>query len=162
MTADARMATGERSRALQSFLEGKGHHVDVIAPSSKRLAEFQRFRFSAWSRLKRRVLQRKHLPHLWDYVADEIAPRVQAGGYDIVIGRMQPAAYALTQVGDATLKIFDAANVSFLETYHGWNADLSEVDVEYQKEMEIYRAADHVLFHHAILADFGREHGVDS
>jgi len=161
MCADAQMATGERSRALQSFLGERGHCVDLIAPSPERLDDFHRFRFSAWSRLKRRALKRKHLPHLWDYVADDLATRIEAGRYDVVIGRTQPAAYALTRCAGHALKIFDTANISFLETYHGWNADLSEVDVEYRKELEIYKAADHIFFHHAILADFVRKNVFD-
>jgi hypothetical protein len=162
MNADARMATGERSRALQSFLRAKGHDIHVIAPSSARLDDFYRFRFSPLSRLKRRALRLKSLPQFWDYVAEEIATQVDGGYYDVINGRMQPVAYALTRCGGKALKIFDAANVSFLETYHGSSVDLVDIDIEYQKEMEIYSAADYVFFHHAILADFFRRNILDS
>ena len=155
------MATGERARALTAFLSGRGHDVHTIGPSPDLLADFQRFRFSVWSRLKRRALGRRFLPHLWDYLADDLTPRIRAGAFDVVMGRLQPVAYALTRLDDSVLKIFDTANIGFLETYHGWNADLTEVELEYAKEMEIYRAADHVFLHHQLLADFFRKHVYD-
>lgn len=159
---DNRMATGERSRALSSFLRERGHSVDLLAPSPARLRDFHRFRFSLYNRLKRRTLRRQFLPHFWDYIAEDLIPRLEAGRYDVVIGRPQPAAYTLTRCGARVLKIFDAANIGFLESYHGWNADLSEVEVEYAKEMEIYRAADYVFVHHPIFADFLKRTVFDS
>jgi glycosyltransferase involved in cell wall biosynthesis len=157
-----KMATGERGRALFRFLSERGHDVQVVAPAEKRLADFYRFRFSTWSRAKRRALRREILPHLWDYVADELAPRLDEGKFDIVVARLQPVAYALTRLKSPCLKIFDAANIAFLESYHGWNADMSEIEVEYRKEIEICRAADYIFLHHDILAQFFRAHVFDS
>jgi hypothetical protein len=160
MYAGDPMSTGERCRALVRFLAAKGHEVDVLAPSPERLNDFHRFRFSVWSRLKRRALGRRRLPHLWDYVADEMEPRVRSGGYDVVMARLQPVAYTLTRL-DGCLRIFDCANIGFLESYHGWNADMSEIEIEYEKEMAIFRSADHVFLHHEILTRFFRTHVFD-
>jgi len=161
MSTGNRMATGERSHALVTFLRGRGHHVDVIAPDPVRLADFQRFRYSAWTRLKRRTLRRRFLPHFWNYVADEIWPRIQSGSYEAVIGRAQPAAYALTRCESDVLKIYDVANIAFLERYHGWAPDLSEVETDYEKELEICRVADHIFVHHGLMVDFFRQHVFD-
>lgn len=161
MYAQDQMATGERGRALAAFLRANACHVDVLAPDKARLADFYRFRFSLWSRLKRRTLGRRALPHLWDYLADELEPRIRAGAYDVVIARLQPVAYVLTRLSGC-VKVFDSANIGFLETYHGWNADLSELDAEYEREMSIYRSADAVILHHEILAGFFRHHVYDA
>lgn len=161
MSVDNRMATGERSHALVTFLRQRGHAVDVVAPSPARLRDFYRFRFSAWTRLKRRAFQRRFLPHFWDYVADEITPCIRAGSYDVVIGRAQPVAYTLTRCDSNALKIFDVANIGFLERYHGWAPDLSEVEADYSKEIEICKAADHIFVHHPIMVGFFRHHVFD-
>lgn len=152
-----RTATGERGRAIEGYLRGRGHQVDVLAPSPDRLQDFSRFRFSLLSRLKRRALRRRSLPHLWDYVADEMEGRVRAGRYDAVIARLQPVAYTLTRALQC-LKIFDVANVAYLELYHSWNADLSELDVLYDKELAIYGSADYILSPHEIWSQFFRQH----
>jgi glycosyltransferase involved in cell wall biosynthesis len=157
MYTDDKMATGERARALQPFLQTHGHQVDVLAPSPQRLERFYRFRFSFWSRLKRRTLHRKTLPHLWDYIADELEPKIQAGNYDVVIARLQPVAYVLTRSLNC-LKIFDSANIGFLETYHSWGADLSELEIDYRKEMAIYEAADYIFLHHELLTEFFKKY----
>jgi hypothetical protein len=157
MYADDKMATGERARALQPFLQAHGHQVDVLAPSPQRLEGFYRFRFSLWSRLKRRALRRKTLPHLWDYIADELEAKIAAGNYDVVIARLQPVAYVLTRPLKG-LKIFDSANIGYLETYHSWGADLSELELDYGKEMAIYEAADHIFLHHELLAEFFKKY----
>src|SRR5438105_5060794 len=97
MNESSRSATGARARALEAFLRNEGHRVDILAPSPSRLEDFARFRFSLWSRLKRRALRQRTLPHLWDYIADELEPRIRAGAYDAVIARLQPVAYVLTK-----------------------------------------------------------------
>jgi hypothetical protein len=162
MYADDRMATGERGRAIARFLRERHHVVDILSPPRPLLDDFHRMRFSLWSRLKRRARARPFLPHLWDHVADELVPRIRAGHYEIVIGRLQPVAYALTRLDASTLRIFDCANVAFFEAYHGWNADLSEIERDYTKEMEIYQAADHVLMPHQLLVEFFKRHVFDS
>src|SRR5262245_6085903 len=90
-------ATGERGRAIAGFLRRHGHEVEVLGPDPGRLADYTRFRFSFWSRLKRRALRRRFLPHLWEYVADELETRIRQGRYDAVIARAHPVAYVLTR-----------------------------------------------------------------
>jgi hypothetical protein len=162
MYAGDRMATGERGRAIVRFLRERGHDVDVLSPPPRLLENFFRMRFSLWSRVKRRALRRRFLPHLWDCVADDLVPRIQAGRYQAVIGRLQPVAYAMTRLDRSALRIFDCANIGFFEAYHGWNADLAELEREYAKEMEIYHAADYVLMPHQLLADFFSQYVLDS
>lgn len=156
-----RTATGERGRAIERFLRGLGHTVDVIAPPPALIAGFARHRFSLTSRLRRRLLRLRSLPHLWDYLADALEPKLRAGRYDFVIARSHPVAYVLTrQLG--TRAIFDVANVAFLEAYHSWGVDLSELDILHKKEMEIYEAVDHILSPHDIWTNFFRRHVYDS
>jgi len=162
MYAGDRMATGERGRAIVRFLRERGHEVDVLTPPPRLLDDFFRMRFSLWSRVRRRALRDRFLPHLWDYVADDLVPRLQAGRYRMVIGRLQPVAYSLTRLDATTLRIFDCANIGYFEAYHGWNADLVEIERDYAKEMEIYRAVDYVLMPHPILAGFFTRQVFDS
>jgi hypothetical protein len=154
-------ATGERCRAMEIVLRAKGHEVDVLAPSGERFAQFARYKFSFSSRLKRRLLGRKHLPHLWDYIADEMEPRLQAGKYEAVIARLQNVAYTLTREFDF-VKIFDVANVSYLEHYHSWGVDLSELELYYEKELAIYQAVDYILSPHEIWTKYFRENVYDN
>lgn len=161
MRATDPTATGARGRAMRDFLRGRGHQVDVLAPPDTAVAEFARLRFSLWSRLKRRALRRRSLPHLWDHLADELEPRIRRGGYDVVIARLQPVAYVLTRK-PARLAIFDMANIGFLETYHSAEVDLSALEVDYEKEMEIYRAADAILSPHPLLTSFFRANVFDT
>lgn len=157
MTAGDLMATGERGRAITRFLRDAGHEVDVIVPTPARLRDFARFRFSLWSRLKRRALGQRSLPHLWDYIADEMEKKLRAGGYDAIIARSQPVAHVLTR-NLGCLKIVDVANVGFLELYHSAGQDLSELEIYYEKEMEAYRAADYILTPHDLFTDFFCRH----
>lgn len=153
MNAGDLMATGERGRAIVRFLRERSHEVDVIAPSSDRLQDFARFRFSLWSRLRRRALLQRSLPHLWDYIADELEPRLRAGRYDAIIARAQPVAHVLTRPLDS-VKIVDVANVGFLELYHSAGQDLSELEIYYEKEMAAYRAVDYILSPHELWTEF--------
>jgi hypothetical protein len=153
-------ATGERGRAISRWLRDHGHHVDVLAPDPGRLRDFSRFRFSVWSRLKRRALRQRFLPHLWEYVADDLEPRIRRGGYDATIARAYSVAFVLTR-GLPGLKIADVANVGFLEHYHSWSPDLAEVDKEWEMEMAVYRACDAILLPHEILAGFFRRYVYD-
>jgi hypothetical protein len=155
MNSNDPMATGERGRAITRFLRERGHLVEVLAPSPNRLNDFARFRFSLWSRLKRRALRLKSLPHLWDYIADELEERLRAGSYDAVIARAQPVAYVLPRLADC-IRIIDMANIGFLELYHSAGQDLSELEIYYKKEMESYNAADFILSPHEILSEFFR------
>ena len=161
MYAGDQMATGERSRAIQTFLKQQGHQVQVLAPSPKRLKNFSRFRMSFRSRLKRRLMRRATLPNLWDYIADEMEPQLKAATYDAVIARQPMVAYTFTRPLDC-LKIVDVANVNYLETYHSWGADLSELELEYQREMRVYQAADHILSPHEVWTAYFRENVYDS
>lgn len=161
MNAGDLMATGERGRAIARFLRERGHEVDVMDPSPGRLRDFARFRFSLWSRLKRRAMNRQSLPHLWDYIADEMEGKLRAGRYDAVIARAQPVAYVLTREL-ACLKVVDVANVGFLELYHSAGQDPSELETYYEKEMEAYHAADYILSPHGLFTDFFRENVYDT
>lgn len=95
LNPDDKTATGERGRAVLRFLRSVGHEVSVLSPDPACLRDFARFRFSFWARLRRRVLGQRTLPHLWDYIAHELEPRVRAGGFDAVIARGQPLARTL-------------------------------------------------------------------
>src|SRR5450432_3631221 len=97
MREDDPTATGARGRAMTQFLRAGGHAVEVLTPSSSSIEEFARTRFSIWTRLKRRAFRRRNLPHLWDHLADELEPRLRAGRFDAIIGRMPPVAYVLTR-----------------------------------------------------------------
>jgi len=153
-------ATGERGRAMAGFLRRHGHQVDVISPDPARLLDYTRFRFSFWSRLKRRTLRRRFLPHLWEYVADELEPRIRRGAYDAVIARAHPLAFVLTRDLPG-MKIVDVANVGFLEHYHSWGSDLAEVERDWEMELAVYRAVDAILLPHDILAGFFRRYVFD-
>jgi hypothetical protein len=161
MRADDPTATGARGRAMRDFLRARGHHVEVLAPPEAAVAEFARLRFSLWSRVKRRALRRRSLPHLWDHLADELEPRIRQGGYDAVIARLQPVAYVFTRK-PAPYLVFDMANIGFLETYHSAEVDLGALEIDYEKEMEVYRSADAILSPHPLLTRFFRENVRDT
>lgn len=161
MHAKDRTATGARGRAMEVFLRGRGHEVEVLAPGEASVARFARTRSNLFTRVKRRALRRPSLPHLWDHVADELEPRLRAGKYDAVIGRLQPVAYVMTR-GVAPLSIFDMANIGFLETYHSAEVDMAALDADYEKEMEIYRSVDAILSPHPLLSAFFRENVWDT
>jgi glycosyltransferase involved in cell wall biosynthesis len=161
MHAEDPMATGQRGRAIAGFLRRRGHEVEVLAPDPWRLRDFSRFRFSLLSRLRRRVSGRRSLPHLWEYVADEMEARVRAGAYDAVIARAHPVSYVLTR-GLACRKVVDVANVGYLELYYSGGADPAEVEETHRRELDVYRAADAVLLPNAGLASFFRRYVLDS
>jgi hypothetical protein len=155
MHADDRTATGTRGRAMVDFLRAAGHHVDVLAPPAAAVSEFARLRFSFFTRLKRRALRRRSLPHLWDHLADELEPRLRRGGYDVIIGRVRAVSSVLTRAVPGRT-IFDMPNIGFLESYHSAEVDLRELEVEYEKEMQIYRAVEAILSPHPLLSAFFR------
>lgn len=160
LRSDDPMATGYRGRAIAAFLGRHGHSVDVIAPDPRRLRDFTRFRFSLFSRVKRRVTNRRILPHLWDYVADELEPRLRHGAYDAIIARAHPVAHVLTRRVPGR-KIVDVANVGYLELYYSGGADLAEVEETYRMEQAIYAAAEAILLPHPTLAAFFRRYVLD-
>jgi hypothetical protein len=160
MARDDLTATGDRGRAIRDILVQRGCHVDVMAPHLSSVSEFARLRFSLWSRLKRRALRRKTLPHLWDYLANELVPKIRRGHYDVVIGRNAPIAYVLAQDVPG-LKILDMANVTALELYHSSGWDDAELIETWEKEQEIIRSADVVCVHHSLLERFIRKYIID-
>jgi hypothetical protein len=151
------MATGQRGRAMASFLRRRGHTVEVLAPDPERLRDFSRFRFSLWSRVKRRVSGRKILPHLWEYVADDLEPRIRAGAYDVVIARAYPVSYVLTRPLHCR-KIVDVASVAYLELFYSGGADAIEVEETYRMEQAVYGAADVILLPHPSQLAFFRKY----
>jgi glycosyl transferase family 4 len=161
LLADDKTATGERGRALRRYLDGQGHEVTVLSPDRRRLDDFPRLRYSLRSRLRRRALRLRSLPHLWDYIADEIEPRVRGTPFDVVIARGQTMGGVFTR-GVPGLKVLDMANIAFLEMYHASGADALEVQATYEREQQIYASADWILAHHEILAEFFRRNVFDS
>lgn len=160
LAPDSRTATGERGRAVLAYVRSLGHDTTVISPAADRLRQFSRYRFSVLARLRRRVFGHRTLPHLWDYIADELEPRVRSGNFDVVIARDQATGMVLTR-GIGGLKILDMANVTFLEMYHASGADPVEVEATHEREMKILAAADCVLVHHDRLTEFVRRHVYD-
>jgi hypothetical protein len=150
-------ATGERGRAILAFLRAHGCAVDVLSPSPEGLRDFERFRFSLWSRLKRRALSRPHLPHLWDHIADELEPALRRGSYDVILARGPAVGHVFTR-GFRQRRILDLANVTYLELYHAAGSDPRDIELVYTKEMQVYEAADAILAPHDILARFIQEH----
>lgn len=150
---DGKSATGVRARAIKSYLEREGHQVEILSPSAEKVEEFQRSRYSLSARLKRRLFRRKTLPHLWDFLADQLEPQIERGRYDVVIGRGQEMAYALTRSFDS-IKILDMPNICFLEKYYVWGPNLDEVDETYDKEMRIFDSADYIFCHHELLTQY--------
>src|ERR1051325_7103143 len=150
---DQKSATGVRGRAMRDYLERRGHFVEVLAAAPGRIEQFHRDRYSISSRLRRRLLQHKTLPHLWDFLADELEPQIRRGGFDVVIGRGQNVAQVLTRPLDC-LKIVDMANILFLESYYSWDADLNEVEETYEKEKRVFESVDYILSPHELLTAY--------
>ncbi len=146
-------ATGIRGRAVKAFLEGQGHTVDFLSPRLGSVERFVRRRFSLVSRVWRRALGRRTLPHVWDHLADELEPRIRRGGYDLVIGRGSDLAYALTRPLDC-VKVLDLANLLHLEQYHAWGSNPAEVEQTYEKELKVWGSVDYIVTHHPILAAY--------
>lgn len=132
--------------------------MDVVSPPAHLVQGFAHFRMSLRSRIRRR-LTGGTLPHLWDHLADALAPRV-AGRYDVVIARGAATGYTLTRLPRGATRILDIPNIEYLEMYYG-GADPAEIESYYRKEREVYDAADHILLHHEILTRFFREHVLD-
>jgi hypothetical protein len=165
-TADHKSATGVRGSAIKEYLAAKGHDVKVLAPDPDDLERFHKNRYSLASRARRRLTGRKTLPHVWDFIADHLEPKVRQGRYDVVIGRGQEVAYVLTRPLDC-LKVLDMANIMFLEGYYAWGADLNEVEETYRKEMMVFDVVDHILSPHELLTkyfldQFGARDGLNS
>ncbi|MBI3650461.1 MAG: hypothetical protein HY231_05370 [Acidobacteria bacterium] len=152
-SAEQKSATGVRGRAMQSYLENSGHHVEVLAPDAAALERFERQRYGLAARLKRRLLRRQTLPHHWDFLADQLEPQIRRGHFDAVIGRGQDMAYVLTRSFDC-LKILDMANILFLEAYYVWGPNLTEVEETFAKEMSIFNSVDYIFCHHELLTQF--------
>src|SRR5205823_6288620 len=112
------------------------HRVDVIAPTDDDMRSLARSRVGLRARVSRRLSGRKSLPHMWDLVADRIEPRVRCGGYDIIIARSPDVATVLTRDVRGT-KIYDMANVSFLEEYYSGCGSIDDVENTYQREIRI-------------------------
>jgi hypothetical protein len=151
----SRSATGVRGRAIRRFLESAGYAVDVLAPPKGIAVSFARQRYSLTSRLKRRLLRRKSLPHFWDYVADHLQPLLRGTQYGAIIGRGQAAAYVLTRSSaTAGLRVLDLANVEFLEEYYGARPNLADVEETYEREMVLFSTVDVVCSPHEILTNY--------
>lgn len=150
---EQKSATGVRGRAIKNYLENSGHQVEVLAPSAEAVQRFQRRRYALTARIKRRLLRRQTLAHLWDFLADQLEPQIRRGGFDAVIGRGQEMAYVLTRPFDC-LKILDMANILFLEAYYVWGPNLAEVEETFEKEMSIFNSVDYIFCHHDLLRQF--------
>src|SRR5207253_4747905 len=97
------------------------------------------------------------LPHLWDYLADELEPQIRRGGFDAVIARGQDLAYVLTRPLHC-LKILDMANVFYLEAYYAWGANRVEVEETFEKEVRVWQSVDYIVSPHEILTDYFIDH----
>jgi len=95
----------------------------------------------------------KTLPHIWEFIADQLEPQIRKGEYDAVIGRGQDVAYVLTRPLGC-VKILDMANILFLEGYYAWGANLNEVEETFDKEMLVFNSVDHILSPHELLTDY--------
>src|SRR5262249_6957310 len=126
----AASATGVRGRAIGEFLRARGHAVDVLAPTEAEMASFRRACISVRARVLRRLNRRPTLPHLWDVVADWLEPIVRRGRYDVLIARSQEVGGVFAR-GIPGVKIYDMANLGFLEEYHGWGANVRQVEETY-------------------------------
>jgi hypothetical protein len=154
----SRTATGERGRAIERYLRGRGYPVDVVSPPAELVHGFARFRLSLRSRLKRR-LGGGTLPHLWDHIADSLLPRLQ-GRYDVVIGLGAATGYTLTRLTPGPTRILDIPNIEYLEMYYG-GTEPAEIEPYYQRERAAFDAADHILLPHEILTRFFRTNVLD-
>jgi hypothetical protein len=154
---DQKSATGVRGRAIKDYLEKIGHFVEILTPRPERIEWFNRERYAVASRLKRRLLRRKTLPHLWDFVADELESPIRRGQFDVIIGRGPETGYALTRPLEG-LKIFDMLNIVFLENYYAWNADLNEVEETFEKEKRIFESVDYILSTHDLQTEYFLQH----
>jgi hypothetical protein len=150
-------ATGVRGRAIRDFLQGQGHVVEFVSPAAGAMARYQRRRLSLWSRLRRRLSGRRTLPHVWDYLADELEPRIRRGGFDAVIARGQDLAYVLTRPLPG-LKILDMANLLYLEEYYAWGANPTEVEDTYEKEVRVWQSVDYIISPHELLTAYFVDH----
>lgn len=158
--AEQRSATGVRGRAMRDYLRAAGHHVDVLTPGEGARARFLRRRMGIAARLRRRLLRRPTLPHLWDDFADRLEPQLRRGSYDLVIGRGQEVSAVFARKLGVPAWL-DMANVVFLEEYYSWSANPVEVAETFAKESAILRAADAILSPHALLSRLLLEHFPD-
>ena len=156
-----RLASGARSRALKSFLESNGYQVTVISPSKKRLKEYASPRLSLANRICREILKRPYRKeYYWDFVSDEVEPQIREGNFDVLIGREQPGAYVLRKDFNC-LKIFDMANISYIEKYYGGSEKL-EIEKQYIREREIFENVDYIICQHRRLEEFFKEYVYNS
>src|SRR6516164_4247888 len=144
----SKSATGVRGRAIKDFLQREGHDVEFVSPAPRATERYHRQRLSLWSRLRRRLARRRTLPHLWDYLADELEPQIRRGGFDAIIARGQDLAYVLTRPLPG-LKILDMANLLYLEAYYAWGANPAEVEETYEKEVLVWQSVDYIVSPHA-------------
>src|SRR5262245_13008007 len=90
-------ATGVRGRAIKAFLDCQGHDVQFICPAPDSLSRYHRRRYSLWSRVRRRLTGQATLPHLWDFLADQLEPPIRRGRFDAVIARGQDLGYVFAR-----------------------------------------------------------------
>lgn len=151
---DQKSATGVRGAAMRDYLVLQGHAVDILSPPPEKIEQFHRDRFGIKARLRRRLFNLPTLPHLWDFIADQLEPQIHRGSYDVVIGRGQDVGYVLTRIKTGSIRILDMANILFLEGYYAWGANLVEVEETYEKEMHVFNSVDYILSPHEILTKY--------
>lgn len=149
-----RSATGVRGRALASFLRAEGHAVEILSPPAGAVARAFGWEYSLAARLRRRLRRERWLRHPWEYLADEFEALVRPlSRFDALVGRGQAASHVFTRI-QGPLKLLDMANIDHLELYYGGVVDLGQVERTYEREMEVFEAADRILCHHEVLTRF--------
>jgi hypothetical protein len=159
-----RSATGVRGRALEQYLRGRGHSVETLSPRQEVLTRNQWWRESPLARLLLRVVPIA-LPSLWDAIADDLEPRLLAGGHDAALAIGQDCGQVLVRGSFRGRKLLDMHNVLFLEAYHSGSASLPEIEALFERELRVLQAVDHLLVPHHLLAGYfldrvGRERGL--
>lgn len=149
----SKSATGVRGRAIYAFLRSLGHDVHFVCPPPGAQQRYRRRRLSLTSRISRRLTGKRTLPHVWEYLADDLEPQLHNIPFDLVIARGQDLAYVLTRPIPC-LKILDMANILYLEAYYAWGANTAEVEETYEKEVAVWHAVDYIISPHELLTDY--------
>lgn len=141
-----------RFDALGRLLQQRGHVVTMLRVSDTECRSFERASRSLVQRLRRLLLRRARLPHAWDLLASQLAPKIVATRPDWVVASGAARAYAATRIPAGRLAV-DVSTVECLHKANSWDADPSDLAATREREAAVLDRATLVVVPHRDLEE---------